>query len=192
MWIAFISFMGSQRWLYQIETLYSLVNFGKNSRKCSNFNSSFHPQADGQSEVVNMFLETYLRCFCCHKPQDWPKWLSWAWFWYNTNWHTSTKITPYQALYGRPPLTVAAYLPKTTRLRWVEELLERTLPSKYWRIIWLRLRKKKWRKQETEAEQRENVKGDLVCWRLQPYRQVSVGGRSQKLSPLFYSPHQIL
>jgi len=35
--------------------------------------------------------------------------------------------------------------------------------------------------------------GDMVFLRLQPYRQISVGGkRSQKLSPLFYGPYRIL
>jgi hypothetical protein len=40
--------------------------------------SAYHPQSDGQTEIVNKALETYLRCFSALKPNDWFRWLSWA------------------------------------------------------------------------------------------------------------------
>ena len=41
--------------------------------------------------------------------------------------------------------------------------------------------------------EREFAVGDMVYLRLQPYRQISAGGRRpQKISPLFFGPHQIL
>lgn len=33
--------------------------------------SAYHPQSDGQIEVVNWFLEAYLRCICVDSPKDW-------------------------------------------------------------------------------------------------------------------------
>jgi hypothetical protein len=66
--------------------------------------SSYHPQYDGQTEIVNKFLEGYLRCFVFDKQTQWFKLLTLAEWWYNTSFHTARKMTPFMALYGyRPP-----------------------------------------------------------------------------------------
>ncbi|KAL2253797.1 UNVERIFIED_CONTAM: Retrovirus-related Pol polyprotein from transposon [Sesamum indicum] len=74
--------------------------------------SSYHPQTDGQTERVNQCLENYLRCMCLQKPKKWAQWLTLAELWFNTNYHTGLKATPFQALYGYPPqqLPIGTYL----------------------------------------------------------------------------------
>jgi transposase InsO family protein len=62
--------------------------------------SSYHPQSDGQTEIVNKFLEGYLHFFVSNKQTQWFKWLPLAEWWYNTSFHNATKITPFMALYG--------------------------------------------------------------------------------------------
>lgn len=38
---------------------------------------------------------------------NWGNYLSLAEWWYNTNWHSATKISPFEALYGYPPPLLA-------------------------------------------------------------------------------------
>ena len=38
--------------------------------------SSYHPQYDGQTEILNKCLEGHLRCFVDDKQTEWVKWLT--------------------------------------------------------------------------------------------------------------------
>ena len=71
--------------------------------------SAYHPQTDGQTEVVNKCLETYLRCFASEKQHQWAQWLPLAEWWYNTTYHTATRMTPFEAVYGQKPPSVLSY-----------------------------------------------------------------------------------
>jgi hypothetical protein len=62
--------------------------------------TTYHPQTDGQTKVVNKCLETYLRCFASEKQHQWAQWLPLAEWWYNTSYHTTTRMTPFEAVYG--------------------------------------------------------------------------------------------
>ena len=47
--------------------------------------SAYHPQTDGQTEVVNRFVEQYLRFFVHQWPRKWYSYLPWTEYWYNTD-----------------------------------------------------------------------------------------------------------
>jgi hypothetical protein len=68
--------------------------------------SAYHPQSDGQTEIVNKVLQQYLRCFVHEQPRRWGEFLHWAEWHYNTAVHTSTGLSPFQVVYGRAPPTL--------------------------------------------------------------------------------------
>ena len=72
--------------------------------------SSYHPQSDGQNEIVNKCLEGYLHFFVLDKQEKWVKWLPLAEWWYNNSFHTVAKMTPFMALYGYHPPSITSYL----------------------------------------------------------------------------------
>ena len=79
--------------------------------------SSYHPWTEGQTEVVNKSLEQYLRSFTSDRPTEWVEWSPLCEFWFNTNYHTSTKFTPFEALYGVPPPKLLDYIPGTIKVK---------------------------------------------------------------------------
>lgn len=85
--------------------------------------SAFHPQTDGQSEVVNRIITMYLRCLAGDRPRSWLQWLSWAKFCYNTSFQTAIRCSPFEVVYGRPPRAVVPLQPGTARVAAVNKQL---------------------------------------------------------------------
>nr|KAJ0228165.1 hypothetical protein LSAT_V11C100046520 [Lactuca sativa] len=156
--------------------------------------TAYHPQTDGQTEIVNKSVEMYLRCFIHGKPRSWSQWLPWAEFWHNTAYHTASKITPFKALYGRdPPRVIRVQQGQTGVLAVEEQLLERdaTLDDLKGHLLQAQ------QKMKTDADKgRKDVsyeEGEWVYLKLQPYRQRSVTNRPfQKLAARFYGPFVII
>ena len=72
--------------------------------------SSHHPQHDGQTEIVNRFLEVMIRAFTANHKETWALWLpllEWA---YNSSVHSSTGATPNFLMYGFEPRTPIDFL----------------------------------------------------------------------------------
>lgn len=86
--------------------------------------SAYHPQSDGQTEVLNRCLEQYLRCFIADQPFAWLKYLAWAEWHYNTSWHSAIRMPPYEAVFGRPPPSLLDYLVGTSSIAAVDDLLQ--------------------------------------------------------------------
>ncbi|PNX84282.1 hypothetical protein L195_g040340 [Trifolium pratense] len=156
--------------------------------------SAYHPQSDGQTEIVNKMLQQYLRCFVHDKPKQWGQFLHWAEWHYNTAIHTSTGMSPFQVVYGRAPPTLADYIPGSTNLQAVEaNEMERT-------EVLQMLKKKLLKAQATMKENADQKRtqhsfkvGDKVFVKLRPYRQNSVAGkRIHKLAKRYYGPFKLV
>jgi len=52
-------------------------------------------------EHMNQEVEQYLRFFIEYRQKDWPEWLALAEFTVNNKTHTTTKMLPFMANYGR-------------------------------------------------------------------------------------------
>ena len=83
-----------------------------------NFNSVYHPQIDGQTEVVNQSLRNLLRSLVGNKPKQWDLALSQAEFAYNHSKNRTTQLSPFEIVYGQNPSGVLdlAPIPRIGRL----------------------------------------------------------------------------
>ena len=87
------------------------------------YSTAYHPQTDGQTEVINKCIEHYLKCMTGDHPHKWAKWLPLAEWWYNTNYHSATKMTPYEVLYGVLPPIHIPYFPRDSTVESVDAYL---------------------------------------------------------------------
>eukprot|EP00253_Pinus_taeda_P034192 PITA_34192 len=62
--------------------------------------TSYHPETDRQTEIVNKWLEGYLRNYVSGQQRAWLKWLHLGEYCYNTTHHMSIGMSPFYALIG--------------------------------------------------------------------------------------------
>ncbi|MCH79873.1 retrotransposon protein [Trifolium medium] len=131
--------------------------------------SSYHPQTDGQTEVMNRTVEQYLHAFVHEKLSQWFSLLPWAEYRYNTSIHAASCLSPFQVMFGKVVPSIPAYITGTSSI----DACDAVLTSRD-EILAL-LRKK------------------LAKAQLQSYRQVSISGvKYHKLAKRYYGPYLIM
>jgi hypothetical protein len=65
----------------------------------------YHPHTDGQTKIVNKWVEGYLINYIAGQQKAWVKWLHLGEYCYNTTQHMSIGMSPFRALYSYDPLS---------------------------------------------------------------------------------------
>jgi hypothetical protein len=66
-------------------------------------NTSFRPQTDGQTKIMNLVIQQFLRNYVAVNQQDWMDHLELGEFCYNNSEHSTTRSTPFWKVMGKSP-----------------------------------------------------------------------------------------
>ena len=90
------------------------------------FSTSCHPQTNGQTEVVNRTLGSFLRTLISKNLKSWEDILPFVEFTYNRVIHSTTNCSPFEVVYGFNPLTPLDSLPLSPNLFTSDAVVSRT------------------------------------------------------------------
>ncbi|GJS16945.1 retrotransposable element Tf2 [Tanacetum coccineum] len=156
--------------------------------------TAYHPETDGQTEVVNKCLECFLRCMTRERPREWPMWLPLAEFWYNTNFHTTIQTTPFEAVYGQTPPLYTPYVTGES----IVEVVDRSLQAREQALNMIKFHLKRSQDKMRSLANKSSTDrifevGIWVYLKLQPHRQVTIRQSHQnKLSLKYFGPFMII
>ncbi|KAJ0568387.1 putative nucleotidyltransferase, Ribonuclease H [Helianthus annuus] len=158
------------------------------------FSTAYHPQSDGQTEVLNKCVEMYLRCYVMDRPKDWFKFQQWAEYWYNTLFQTTTQMTPFEIVYGRKPPNLTRYVKDSTSSSLEDsQLLDRDMVLNTLKRNLLRAQARMKFYADSKRRDVEFQAGEWVYVKLQPFRQHSLRlQRHYKLNRRYFGPYQVL
>ncbi|MBW0580667.1 hypothetical protein O181_120382 [Austropuccinia psidii MF-1] len=98
--------------------------------------TAFHPEKDGQAEMLNQILEQSPRMYVSYHQYDWHTWLPLSKFAYNNAKHSSTEQSPFFTIYGRNPSFGSIHISQDTpsgklltKLQSVQQLVKEELDS---------------------------------------------------------------
>jgi hypothetical protein len=152
--------------------------------------TSYHTQTDRKTEIVNKWVEGYLRNYVSRQQRTWVRWLHLEEHCYNTTFHMSIGMTPFRALYGYDAPTLIDLIFGDNRAPKAKDWIVES--RKILKVLKENLQTAQ-NQQKVNADkhriERSFEVGDLVFLRLQAYRQSSLKkSGAEKLNPRFYGP----
>ncbi|WVZ09465.1 hypothetical protein V8G54_013995 [Vigna mungo] len=146
-----------------------------------NMSTAYHLESDGQTEVLNRVLGTYLRCFSAEQPKIWSTVLPWAEYWYNTSYQGASKCTPFETMYGRPPPTLTCFILGEI----VVEVVAQDIQTRDGALTQLKYHLARAQDQMTHYANRKRMEAKIN----EPHRQTSMPTHLHpKLSARYYGP----
>ncbi|KAI3773943.1 hypothetical protein L1987_48482 [Smallanthus sonchifolius] len=135
--------------------------------------TAYHPQTDGQTERTIQTLEDMLRACLIDFGNTWESHLPLVEFSYNNSYHTSIKVAPFEALYGRKC---------SSSICWAEVGDSQLTAARD--------------RQKSYADKRrkplEFQVGDMVLLKVSPWKGVIFFGKRGKLNPCYVGPFKIV
>ncbi|GKA76382.1 putative reverse transcriptase domain-containing protein [Tanacetum coccineum] len=155
--------------------------------------TAYHPQTDGQSEGTIQTLEDMLRACVIDFGNGWDRHLPLIEFSYNNSYHTSIKVAPFEALYGRKCRSHVCWAEvgdvQLTSPEIVHETTDKIIQIKQ-RIQVARDRQKSYA--DKRHKPLEFQAGDRVMLKVSPWKRVIRFGKRGKLNPSYIGPLEVL
>uniref|UniRef100_A0A1U7YRA6 Uncharacterized protein LOC104247112 n=2 Tax=Nicotiana sylvestris TaxID=4096 RepID=A0A1U7YRA6_NICSY len=158
-----------------------------------NLSTAFHPQTDGQAERTIQTLEDMLRACVLDFKGNWDDHLPLIEFAYNNSYHSSIKMAPYEALYGRRCRSPVGWFEVGETELYGPDLIHQAIEKV--KVIQERLRTAQSRQKSYSDVRRRDLEfevGDWVFLRISPMKGIMRFGKKGKLSPRYIGPYKIL
>ncbi|KAK1424218.1 hypothetical protein QVD17_19539 [Tagetes erecta] len=157
-----------------------------------NLSTVYHPQTDGQTERTIQTLEDMLRACALDFGKRWESHLPLIEFSYNNSYHTSIKMAPFEALYGRKCRSPICWAEVGDSQITGPDLVHETTEA----IVQILSRMAAARdRQKSYADKRrkplEFSVGDRVLLKVSPWKGVIRFGKRGKLNPRYVGPFKI-
>lgn len=155
--------------------------------------TAFHPATDGQSERTIQTLEDMLRACALDYPKTWDEMLALIEFSYNNSYHSSIKMAPFEALYGRKCRSPLCWNDISETVTLGPQMIEDTVNQV--RYIREKMRAAQDRQKAYADQNRRDSEyqvGEKVLLKVSPMKGVMRFGQKGKLSPKFIGPYDII